>query len=73
MPSSPVHTLRRHPSERVLPGDRVRHIDGVREGVCVGILDETGHRVVDWDTGQRETLLAGYLERVSGSLGPRAA
>ena len=67
----PVTTSRRHPDERVMPGDRARHIDG-REGLCIAILDETGERVMDWDAGGREALLPGFLERLPcAPLSPR--
>jgi hypothetical protein len=59
----PVVTSRRPAVERIMPGDRARHIDG-REGLCVGILEETSERVIDWDVGGREALLPGFLERL---------
>jgi hypothetical protein len=66
----PVVTNRRA-TDRVLPGDRARHIDG-REGLCVGILEETGERIIDWDLGGREALLSGFLECLpSAPLSPR--
>jgi hypothetical protein len=59
----PVLTTRRPPEQRVMPGDRARHIDG-REGLCIAILEESGERVIDWNAGGREALLPGFLERL---------
>jgi len=48
---------------RVVAGARVRHIMGT-EGICVEVRDL--HCVVEWETGERELLLMGFLEAIPG-------
>jgi hypothetical protein len=47
----------------VVAGARVRHIMGT-EGICVEVRDL--HCVVEWETGERELLLMGFLEAIPG-------
>lgn len=62
----PVTTERRHFGERIRAGDRVRHIDGMREGLVTSTLGYTA--TVQWTAGEEEHLQWGFIERVPSAV-----
>jgi hypothetical protein len=66
-PAIPCTTERRHPSERIRPGDSVRDMS---EGQRTGVVKSTAGfwAYVQWNDGPSETMAFGYLERIPGDL-----
>ena len=56
---------RRHP---VVAGARVRHIMGA-EGICTEVHGLKC--VVEWETGEREVVLMGFIEAIPGEFATR--
>lgn len=66
LPATPVTTERRHPADRIMAGDYVRHCDGQREGI---VKASSGYfATVQWTEGGEETLAWGYIERVPAAV-----
>lgn len=63
--SAPVTTSRREPRRRIAQHDRVLHLDG-REGLVLGILDETNQALVRFGSSEPELVFMGYLQRIVG-------